>query len=97
MLRPLLVNVNFTRGGKVVFQSTQYAGYVGVLTGMSDKFSVTIDDRFALNGGFAGIIDWFRGDRKQKWVSLLTRCVMTGWTFLVFVWFVCNPSWPKRG
>ena len=83
LLRPLLVNVNFTRNGgsELVFQSTQYAGYVGVLSGMSKSFSVTIDDRFALNGGFMGILDWFKGDRKEKWVSLLTRYVQVFFSF----------------
>ena len=33
-LRPLIVNVNFTKGGRVQFKAVSFAGYVGVLTGM---------------------------------------------------------------
>ena len=33
-LRPALVNLDFQRGGKTLFVATNYAGYVGILTGM---------------------------------------------------------------
>ena len=33
-LRNITVQVDYTRGGKVVFTATHFAGYVGVLSGM---------------------------------------------------------------
>lgn len=32
-LRPLLFNARFVKGGKVVYNTTQFAGFVGLLTG----------------------------------------------------------------
>lgn len=32
-LRPLLFNARFIRGGRVVYNTTQFGGYVGLLTG----------------------------------------------------------------
>lgn len=82
MLRPLLVNVNYTSGGQEVFQATHYVGYVGVLTGMKKgAFSVTIDDRFAGEGGYVGILKWILGDHKENWVSLLARDALQGQDF----------------
>ena len=33
-LRPLIANVDFQSKGKTIARTTQYAGYVGVITGM---------------------------------------------------------------
>ena len=33
-LKPLVVNIDFTRDNKTVFKSTNFAGYVGMLTGI---------------------------------------------------------------
>lgn len=33
-LKPLVVNIDFQRGNKTVFKSTNFAGYVGMLTGI---------------------------------------------------------------
>lgn len=34
MLKPLVVNLDFKRNNQTVFKSTNFAGYVGMLTGM---------------------------------------------------------------
>jgi acid ceramidase len=75
-LRPLLVNVEWTQGGKVLFRSTQYAGYVGVLTGMRQNlFAITIDSRF--DDKFdRGLINWLDGNHTASWVSLVTRAAL---------------------
>lgn len=33
-LRPLVVNIDFRRNNRTVFKSTNFAGYVGMLTGI---------------------------------------------------------------
>jgi len=46
-LRPLIFNVNFTKGGNVLFSGVHYAGYIGALTHVKKgAFSLTIDSRF---------------------------------------------------
>jgi acid ceramidase len=34
MLRPLIINVNFTRNGDLVYRSVSFAGFIGVFTGV---------------------------------------------------------------
>ncbi|KAK7070431.1 N-acylsphingosine amidohydrolase (acid ceramidase) [Halocaridina rubra] len=78
LLHPLTVQLNFTKNGVTIFQSTSFAGYVGVLTGVrKDKFSLSVDKRFSLNGGMVGLLEWILfNDHNQSWVSFLTREVM---------------------
>jgi len=46
ILQKLAINVNFTRGGQVVYQGTTFVGYVGLLTGCKPGvFCVSIDER----------------------------------------------------
>jgi len=46
-LRPLIYNVNYTKGGKQLFVGVHYAGYVGTLTAVKKgAFSLTVDSRF---------------------------------------------------
>ena len=33
-LRPMIVNLDFQKGGKTVFKSVNFAGYIGVITGI---------------------------------------------------------------
>ena len=33
-LRPMIVNLDFQKGGKTVYKAVQYAGYVGIITGL---------------------------------------------------------------
>jgi len=46
-LRNLTYQATWSTGGKVVMQTTQFAGYVGILSGLrpSDGFSITINTR----------------------------------------------------
>jgi acid ceramidase len=37
---------------------------------------LTINERFKLNGGFIGVIEWIIGLRNQQWIGFLTRTVM---------------------
>lgn len=58
LLRPLLVDVTFTREDRPLYRSVHFIGYVGILTAMKPGyFSVTVDDRF--DDDFdSGLINW---------------------------------------
>ncbi|CAL1608636.1 unnamed protein product [Knipowitschia caucasica] len=46
VLRNLTINVNFLKNGKVVYQGTSFAGYIGLWTGQSpNKFTISGDQR----------------------------------------------------
>uniref|UniRef100_A0A8C2JRV4 Acid ceramidase n=1 Tax=Cyprinus carpio TaxID=7962 RepID=A0A8C2JRV4_CYPCA len=76
-LKPLVVNVNFQRGNKTVFKSTNFAGYVGILTGIRPgEFSLTMNERFNFDGGYVGILEWILGWRDGMWMGFLTRKVL---------------------
>lgn len=76
-LKPLVVNLDFRRNNKTVFKSTNFAGYVGMLTGLKPHlFSLTMNERFSLDGGYIGIIEWILGQRDGAWMSFLTRSVL---------------------
>ncbi|XP_053398539.1 acid ceramidase-like [Mercenaria mercenaria] len=75
-LRPAIVNLNWQRGGKTVFKSVNYAGYLGILTGVSPgKFTLSMNERFKLDGGYIGIIDLILTG-KGTWMGFLTRNTM---------------------
>lgn len=76
-LRPLVVELDFQRGGQTVYKSVNFAGYIGVLTGMKpQRFTLTLDERFSMEGGFVGIIRWLLGDRSANWAGFLMRDVL---------------------
>ncbi|XP_051895497.1 acid ceramidase isoform X2 [Pristis pectinata] len=76
-LRPLTVNLDFQRNNRTVFKSTNFAGYVGMLTGMKPgTFTLTMNERFSIDGGYIGIIEWILGKRNGVWMSFLTRSVL---------------------
>lgn len=65
-LRPLLFNAHFIRGGVTLYNSTVFAGYVGLLTGMKQgQFSISVDTRFDDNLD-RGLLAWLRGDHSHK-------------------------------
>ncbi|XP_033825688.1 acid ceramidase isoform X1 [Periophthalmus magnuspinnatus] len=76
-LKPLVVNLDFRKNNKTVFKSTNFAGYVGMLTGIKPHlFSLTMNERFSLDGGYIGIMEWILGQRDGMWMSFLTRSVL---------------------
>lgn len=78
LLKPLVMQLEWQRGGEVLYQSINYAGYIGVLTAVKkDKFTFSLDERFTLNGGYIGLLEWvLLKDHKQKWMAFITREVM---------------------
>ncbi len=78
LLKRITIHVDFVKNGKVIFRSDTFAGLVGVFTGMKPfSHSITVNQRFALNGGYMGIIKWFN-NKKPKWNSLVVRDLLEG-------------------
>jgi len=77
-LRKLIVNVEFKRGGKTLYKSVNFAGFVGMYNGVvPGKFSITANERFDLkDGGYVGIINWLTGVDTAKWMTFHVRDVL---------------------
>jgi len=80
LLKNLSIQVDFKKGGKTLFHSTGFAGYVGVLSGMRpNAFSISIDTRYYPEGIaqlFEEVI-LFLTEKNASCVSHLTRQVLT--------------------
>jgi len=75
-LRPSLVNLDWQKGGQTVYKSVNYAGYIGILTAIKqNKFTFSMDERFLVDGGYLGILEWIR-DKKGSWMGFLARETM---------------------
>lgn len=78
LLKKLSISISFTKNNKVIYKVHTFAGFVGVFTGMKPyKYSITINQRFAINGGFLGIMKWFR-TKTPQWNSLIVRDLLEG-------------------
>ncbi|KAK7789990.1 hypothetical protein R5R35_009202 [Gryllus longicercus] len=76
-LKPLVIKVVFVKGKTKIFEAINFAGYIGILTGVKKgAFSLSVDERFRLNGGYIGLAEWILGHHSQQWMGLLTRQVM---------------------
>ncbi|KAI5211225.1 Acid Ceramidase [Manis pentadactyla] len=76
-LKPLTVNLDFQRNNKTVFKGTSFAGYVGVLTGLKPGlFSLSLNERFSLSGGYVGVLEWILGKKDAMWIGYITRSVL---------------------
>ncbi|XP_060074170.1 acid ceramidase-like [Ylistrum balloti] len=77
LLRPMVIMVDFQKGGETVFKSINFAGYVGILTAIKPKlFTLTMNERFNKDGGYIGLLEWIAGQRTGQWMGFLTRNVM---------------------
>ncbi|XP_033742228.1 acid ceramidase-like [Pecten maximus] len=77
LLRPLVIIVDFQKGGQTVFKSVNFAGYIGILTAIKPKlFTLTMNERFNKDGGYIGLMEWILGERTGQWMGFLTRQVM---------------------
>uniref|UniRef100_A0A8C0J223 Acid ceramidase n=1 Tax=Chelonoidis abingdonii TaxID=106734 RepID=A0A8C0J223_CHEAB len=80
-LKPLVVTLDFQRNNKTVFKSTNFAGYVGMVSGIKPGiFTLTMNERFSLDGGYIGIFEWILGRRDGMWMGFLTRTVLENGT-----------------
>ncbi|CAF0760601.1 unnamed protein product [Brachionus calyciflorus] len=77
LLRPLIINVNYTKGGQLQYKTVTFVGFVGVITGIKpNSFSISINERFGANGGYIGLFEWFLNiNRNQAWTTFLARDV----------------------
>jgi len=76
-LRKTIVNVEWKKGGKTLFKSVNFAGFVGVYNGVKpQRFTITANERFDIDGGYVGILKWLLGDNSMSWMTLLVREVM---------------------
>jgi len=78
LLKKITIYIDFVKNNNTIYRAHTFAGYVGIFTGMKPyKYSITINQRFALNGGFMGIFEWFR-NKEPKWNSLIVRELLEG-------------------
>jgi len=78
-LRTLIAQINFTRNGEVVFRTTNFAGFIGVLTGLKPNgFSASVNSRTSFEGGYEGLIEWiFNINRNQSFITFAIRDMLT--------------------
>ncbi|XP_007428608.1 acid ceramidase [Python bivittatus] len=76
-LKPLMVSLDFQKNNKTVFKSSNFAGYVGMISGVKQGiFTLTMNERFSIDGGYIGVFEWLLGQRDGWWMSFLTRTVL---------------------
>ncbi|XP_006015936.1 acid ceramidase [Alligator sinensis] len=76
-LKPLVVALEFQRNNKTLFRSANFAGYIGMLSGVRPgAFTLTMNERFSIDGGYLGILEWILGKRDGMWMGFLTRTVL---------------------
>ena len=80
LLRPLSVNIDFQRNGTTVYKSVQFAGSVGVFTGVVPKrFSLSLNSRSAdhLFEGPFSLIKWlYFSDEELHFASFFARTAL---------------------
>lgn len=54
-LKAVTIDVSFTQNGEELFKATTWAGYVGILTGMNQKYAISVNFRKS-NGNLLGNI-----------------------------------------
>ncbi|XP_042697894.2 acid ceramidase isoform X2 [Chrysemys picta bellii] len=98
-LKPLVVTLDFQRNNKTVFKSTNFAGYVGMVSGIKPGiFTLTMNERFSLDGGYIGIFEWILGRRDGMWMGFLTRTVLENGTSLDAnggTWYVVETNYDR--
>lgn len=65
-LKPLVVNIDFQRGNKTVFKSTNFAGYVGMLTGIKPVSSSLLRAAFSRHKWKKATFSNGNIDKKEK-------------------------------
>jgi len=74
-LRKSVINLSWVKNGKEVFKTVNFAGFIGVYNGVKAKaFTVTANERFNIQGGYVGIINWLLGiGPTTQWMTWLVR------------------------
>lgn len=78
LLRPLIMNVEFVKGGALQYKTVSFIGFVGLITGIRPNVvSISINERFDAKGGYIGLFEWILNiNRNQSWVTLVARDVL---------------------
>merc|ERR1712130_799183 len=75
-LRPGVITMEFQKNNKTLYTSAGFIGYIGVFTGVkAGQFSFSANERFDLNGGYVGIIEWILGKHSAQWLGFFSRDV----------------------
>jgi acid ceramidase len=77
-LRKMVININWLKNNRLVYKSNNFAGFVGIYNGLKpNAFTLTANERFALKGGYVGILEWLVGDMPNgKWMTWHARETM---------------------
>jgi acid ceramidase len=76
-LRSMIINVRWMKGGKVLYKSNNFAGYVGIYNAVKQGvFTLTANERYAVAGGYIGLINWLLGVGDANWMTWATRQAM---------------------
>jgi acid ceramidase len=76
-LRDIVINLEWKKNNQTFYKSVNFAGYVGIYNGLKqNKFTITANERFDVDGGYRGIAKWLEGDNTAKWMTWLTRDTM---------------------
>ena len=69
-LKDLVVEISFVKDGIEQYKIHTYAGYIGALSSIKPyKYSLTLNLRWAFNGGYMGFIDWVLVNKNQHWIE----------------------------
>jgi len=74
-LRKMVINLVWMKDGKELYKTVNFAGFIGVYNGVkAHAFTVTANERFNIQGGYVGIINWLLGiGPTTKWMTWLVR------------------------
>jgi len=73
-LRPSVINMVYKKNNETLYTSAGFIGYIGVFTGVkAGKFSFSANERFDLNGGYVGIVEWVLGKHTAQWLGFFSR------------------------
>ncbi|XP_072040856.1 acid ceramidase-like [Amphiura filiformis] len=76
-LRPLIINVDYQMKNQTVAKAVHFTGYTGVITGVKPGvITLTMNERFNINGGYLGLLQWILGDHTGHWVGFAIRDVL---------------------
>jgi len=78
LLRPLIINVNYTRNNELLYKSVTFVGYVGLITAVKPgEFSYSMNERYGIDGGYIGLFEWILNiNRDQAFATLLARDII---------------------
>jgi acid ceramidase len=72
----MIVNINWKKGGKILFKSNNFAGFVGVYNGLkTNSYTITANERFTLAGGYYGMLRYVLGLEPGGMILIFLRYI----------------------